>query len=161
MEQAGSRRRGTPFGNLLSKAHTRRRHADTPYMVNEQTTRTDLDFDDPLLQAKLDALRDDPAEYDRLDFGLVVMDLEGTVTAYNTVESRFAGVSPKRAVGLNFFTDVAPCTNNYLVSGRFEGAPVLDEAIDYVFTVKMHPTRVRLRLLRDDRSGRQYLAVKW
>jgi len=62
---------------------------------------------------------------------------------------------------LVFFTEVAPCTNNYLVAGRFEEESTLDETIDYTFTVKMRPTQVKLRLLKDDRAERQYLAVKW
>lgn len=119
-----------------------------------------LDFDDPLLRDKLDAMRDDPKAYDDLDFGLVAMDLTGSVLAYNLEESRFAGIAVDHVVGLTFFTDVAPCTNNYLVSGRFEEESELDETINYVFTLRMRPTPVRLRLLKDERVGRQYLAVQ-
>jgi photoactive yellow protein len=89
------------------------------------------------------------------------MDLDGIVLAYNAVEARFAGVSPDRALGLTFFTDIAPCTNNYLVAGRFDEEPELDETIDYVFSVRMRPTSVRLRLLKNERAGRQYIAVEW
>jgi hypothetical protein len=60
-----------------------------------------------------------------------------------------------------FFCDIAPCPNNYLVSGRFNAASELDDTIDYVFTVKMRPRPVQLRLLKNERSGRQYVAVKW
>lgn len=130
-------------------------------MTNESPVRATIGFEDPRLAKYLDEVRDDPAAYDTLEFGLIAMDLEGTVVAYNEHESRFAGISPERVIGTMFFTDVAPCTNNYLVSGRFEDELNLDEIIDYVFTVKMRPTPVRLRLLKDDRAGRQYLAVKW
>jgi photoactive yellow protein len=60
---------------------------------------------------------------------------------------------------LNFFTDVAPCTNNYLVAGRFDEPGALDERLDYVFTFRMKPTPVRLRLMRDEGADRQFLAV--
>ena len=124
-------------------------------------TASHLAFETPELGAALDALGADPAGYDALDFGLVAMDLAGTVLAYNELETQFAGVSARHAVGLVFFTDIAPCTNNYLVSGRFDEEAQLDETIDYVFTVKMRPKVVRLRLLKNERSERQYLAVKW
>lgn len=119
-----------------------------------------IEFDSAQLWTQLDALHNDPARYDALDFGLVGMDLDGTVVAYNSVEAELAGISADRVLGLVFFTDVAPCTNNYLVAGRFEEESLLDETIDYVFTIKMRPTPVRLRMLRDERLGRQYLAVK-
>jgi photoactive yellow protein len=130
-------------------------------MANDDATALGLAFEAPGLCARLDALRDDPARYDDLGFGLVAMDLDGTVLAYNRLEAEFAGVSAAHALGLIFFCDIAPCTNNYLVSGRFEAEPQLDETIDYVFTVKMRPRPVKLRLLKDERAGRQYLAVKW
>lgn len=122
---------------------------------------SNIEFDAPLLQDHLDALGNEPARYDELEFGLVAMDLDGIVLAYNRRESVFAGLPPERALGFCFFTDVAPCTNNYLVSGRFDDESVLDETLAYTFTVKMRPTPVRLRMLKKEQSGRQYLAVKW
>jgi photoactive yellow protein len=128
-------------------------------MTNENTN-LGINFEMPLLGAQLDAMRNDSASYDGLDFGLVAMDLDGTVVAYNRVESQLAGLSQERVIGLEFFTDVAPCTNNYLVSGRYQEAASLDEFLDYTFTLKMRPTPVRLRLLKSERADRQYLAIK-
>jgi photoactive yellow protein len=128
-------------------------------MPTEISTRVSISFEAPLLQAELDAMRGNPSLYDALEFGLIVMDLDGAVIAYNACESAFAGIPAERVLGLVFFTDIAPCTNNYLVAGRFEEEWVLDETIDYVFTLKMRPTAVRLRMLKDERAGRQYLAV--
>jgi photoactive yellow protein len=130
-------------------------------MINQDDRQVGTGFDDPALRATLDAMKDEPGAYDRLEFGLVGMLLDGTVVAYNKREAEFAGVDPAHAIGLNFFDDVAPCTNNYLVFGRFDESSELDEIIDYVFTVRMHPLRVRLRLLKDEHAGRQYLAVAW
>jgi photoactive yellow protein len=127
-------------------------------------------FDDPDL---LGALESVPlAEIDGLGFGLVVMDRDGIVVGYNQRESRLSGLPPAEVTGRNFFTDVGPCTNNYLVAQRYADAgqhrdpnghsdPVdLDERLDYVFTFRMAPTPVRLRLLARKRSPRQYLAVQ-
>ena len=120
----------------------------------------ELDFADPGLFAELEAMAADPARFDDLAFGLVGMDADGIVFAYNRFESECAGISAERCIGLNFFTDVAPCTNNYLVAGRFEDESTLDETIDYVFTLKMRPTRVALRMLKSEPSEHQYLAIR-
>ncbi len=133
-------------------------------MTNEAgtaVTAATLEFDSPHLRAALVALASEPARYDELGFGLIAMDLAGVVTAYNRVEARFAGVAPERAIGLTFFVDVAPCTNNYLVAGRYDEESLLDETINYVFAVKMRPTAVRLRMLKEEHAGVQFLAVKW
>jgi hypothetical protein len=45
------------------------------------------------------------------------------------------------------------------VAFRFENEPVLDAIIDYVFTFRMKPTAVKLRLLRQN-GRRMYLAVE-
>ncbi|GAC1306260.1 MAG: hypothetical protein NVS2B3_03320 [Vulcanimicrobiaceae bacterium] len=129
-------------------------------MANQFSTRTAVAFDAPHLQRQLDEMSGDPGRYDELDFGVVAMDLEGTVVAYNRFEAEAAGIDAGRVLDANFFTDVAPCTNNYLVSGRFDDESTLDETIDYVFTLRMRPTPVRLRLLKDERVGRQYVLVE-
>src|SRR5450755_1200873 len=95
-----------------------------------------------------------------LDFGLIVMDRSGEVIAYNAVESRRSGLDRHRVLGRNFFVDVGPSTNNYLVAERFHESEDLDEELDYVFTFRMAPTPVRLRLMARSGSGRQYLAVR-
>ncbi len=130
-------------------------------MANADTVSTTIDFDAPNLWRFLEDQHSDPASYDRIPFGIIGMDGEGTVFAYNRAESLLAGLLPEQVIGLNFFSDVAPCTNNYLVAARFEDEAQLDETIDYVFTVKMRPKRVRLRMLKDAAVDRQYLAVTW
>ncbi len=118
--------------------------------------RTGVAFDDPDL---LDVL-ESAADVDALAFGLIVMDRSGDVVAYNAYESARAGISPERVLGRNFFTSVGPCTDNYLVSERFRSEPDLDDELDYVFTLRMRPTPVRLRLLARAGSPRQYLVVR-
>jgi photoactive yellow protein len=119
-------------------------------------------FADPGL---LDAL--EAAPLDRIDdfgFGLIVMDREGQVIGYNQAESQLSGLPVPEVTGRNFFVEVGPCTNNYLVAQRYQERASeqgeLDEQLDYVFTYRMAPTPVRLRLLARKGSSRQYLAVE-
>ena len=114
-------------------------------------------FDAPDLLAVLD--RAPMSSMDALQFGLIVMDRGGEVIWYNAYESERAGLSQERVVGRNFFTSVGPCTNNYLIAQRYIDEPDLDEIIDFVFTLRMTPTPVRVRMMARDGSPRQYLAV--
>jgi len=82
------------------------------------------------------------------------------VTSYNRFESALSGMPPEKVVGKNFFTEVAPCTNNFLVATRFETESSLDDIVDYVFTYRMSPTKVRLRLLKDAAAGWKFLCVE-
>lgn len=108
------------------------------------------------------ALEDlDNDAYDELDFGLIKMDRKGNVLAYNKWEAQLAANNQEAVIGKNFFTQIAPCTNNFMVSekyGLFQGQ--LDESMDYVFTYRIKPTPVRLRLLAHESSSNQYLAVQ-
>ena len=88
------------------------------------------------------------------------MDRAGTVVGYNDFEARRAGIPARKALGRNFFRSLGPCTNNYLVAQRYLDEPDLDDELDYVFTLRMAPTPVRLRLLARAGSPRMYLAVR-
>jgi photoactive yellow protein len=116
-----------------------------------------LNFSDPQLYDELERLS--ASELDALEIGVVQMDPAGTVTAYNQTEARLSGLTSEQVVGKNFFNQVAPCTNNYLVAHRFVGEPVLDATIDYVFTLKMRPTKVQLRMLAHPDRVHHYLIV--
>lgn len=114
-------------------------------------------FADPGL---LDAL--ESASLDVIDdfgFGLIVMDRDGRVLGYNQAESKLSGLPADEVIGRNFFVEIGPCTNNYLIAQRYQDSEGLDEQLDYVFTYRMAPTPVRLRLLARRGSPRQYLAV--
>lgn len=115
-------------------------------------------FSAPDLLDRLEGL--DAQALDDLPFGVIAMTTDGIVNAYNSAEASLSGLSPSRVIGLHFFTSVAPCTNNYLVAHRFETESALDLTIDYVFTLRMAPTRVHLRLLKDPDASRMYLVVR-
>lgn len=119
-------------------------------------------FGDPGL---LDALESVPVGHiDDLEFGLIVMGRDGGVTGYNQAESTLSGLPVDEVAGRNFFIEVGPCTNNYLIAQRYQDCAAqdqdLDEQLDYVFTYRMSPTPVRLRLMARRGSARQYLAVR-
>jgi photoactive yellow protein len=95
-------------------------------------------------------------------FGVVRLDDDGTVEFYNRYESELSGVDPSDAVGKNFFTQLAPCSNNQLFQGQFEKGvrrDRLDERFTYTFTYKMRPTLVDVRLYRDA-SGRNWVLIQ-
>ena len=105
----------------------------------------------------------DRSSADSSDFGIVEVDDAGVIKLYNKYESDLASIAPDAAEGKNFFTQVAPCTNNRLFYGRFqEGVKGndLNAEMDYVFTYKMRPTRVKIHMYRDPREGRNFVFVK-
>ncbi len=121
-------------------------------------TEVGTSFDAPELLDELESL--DGAGLDTLTFGVVAMSHDGVVVAYNAAESALSGLSRDRVVGRHFFSAVAPCTNNFMVSHCFETEAVLDRTIDYVFTLRMKPRKVKLRMLKRADARSMYLAVR-
>jgi len=102
-----------------------------------------------------------PTELDALDFGVVKMDTQGQILAYNRYEADLAAKNAQEVLGKNFFTQIAPCTNNFLIAAKYVEYPEKrDEVLDYVFTYRIKPTRVQLRLLVDPARSEQFLLVR-
>ncbi|MEQ8410964.1 MAG: hypothetical protein RIC51_08120 [Erythrobacter sp.] len=100
---------------------------------------------------------------DAADFGIVKVDDEGKIELYNHYEAELAGVTPAAAEGRNFFTEIAPCTNNKLFYGRFKSgveADDLDAEFNYTFTYKLRPTNVAIHMKRDKESKSNWVFVK-
>lgn len=120
-----------------------------------------LEFNQADILGPLEAL--DDAELDNLDFGVIGFDADTAVRRYNAFESKLAGLAPQRVLGNALFTAVAPCMNNFLVAQRFgdaaASATFLDATIDYVFTLRMRPAKVTLRLLASPTSALRYVLV--
>lgn len=102
-------------------------------------------------------------DVDRLLFGVIGFDSEYAVRVYNRPESIAAGLALERVLGCHIFDSVAPCMNNFLVAQRFADAAsfngTLDVTIDYVLTLRMKPTPVRLRLLAHPALRYRYILV--
>jgi photoactive yellow protein len=126
--------------------------------MNELLT---LAFSQTDIATRLDGM--DAAEMDALDFGVIGFDADTQVQRYNSMESKLAGLSLPRVLGQPLFTAVAPCMNNFLVAQRFEDAAAegsaLDATIDYVFTLRMRPVKVKLRLLATPGTALRYVLV--
>jgi photoactive yellow protein len=99
---------------------------------------------------------------DAQPFGIVQVDDAGVIQLYNKWESEMAAVPVSSAEGKNFFTQVAPCTNNRLVFGKFKDGVAkgeIDAEFNYTFTYKMKPTNVQIRLLRHAASRTNWVLV--
>ncbi|MES3630646.1 MAG: PAS domain-containing protein [Longimonas sp.] len=147
----------TPKGGDDSRAEN---EADGAADASDTAEATDLAFDDPLVGEKL---RDASAEKrNAAPFGIIELDDEGTVQFFNRYESELSGVDPEKALGQNYFNELAPCSNNRIFYGRFrEGiaSGEMDEHFTYTFTYKMRPTLVDVHLYRDD-AGRNWIMVR-
>ncbi len=115
------------------------------------------DFEDITI-AHLDDLNQEQS--DMLPFGVVGLSSEGLVEIYNRTESMLAGLPRESVVGTHFFANTAQCMNNYLVAQRFEDEPELDASLNFVLTLRMRPTPVRLRLLQTASASRRYILIQ-
>ncbi len=97
---------------------------------------------------------------DTLPFGVVGFKADTLVQVYNATEARMSGLDPATVMGVPFFDAVAQCMNNFMVAQRFEDEPEIDDIVPYVLTLRMRPTRVRLRLLATPGIARRYILIE-
>ena len=106
----------------------------------------------------------DVALLDAMGFGVIGFDHDGLVQRYNRFESQAAGLRAERVLGQDLFLAVAPCMNNFMVAQRFIDARAsqapLDDTINYVLTLRMRPTKVKLRLLYQPGAALAYVLVQ-
>lgn len=126
------------------------------------TTTTKNTFVPQKLIDNLDVLT--ASQADKIPFGVVKLDDQGNIEIYNKYNyDEFADFGNMNVIGKNYFTDVAPCANNFIFSGRFKRgvqSGSLDHEFEYCFTYKLMPTDVRVRLYRDKDSGSNWIFVK-
>jgi len=102
-------------------------------------------------------------ELDNLDFGVIQVDDLGTVKSYNRKQSTQTGTPVDKAMGANFFNEIAPCTNNSLFLGIFKkgvGQGEMNTIFPYTFTYRMKPTNVLIHLYRCPRTSSNWILVK-
>ena len=106
----------------------------------------------------LEAMSDE--DRDALPFGVVGFAEDTTVNIYNATEAQMSGLDAATVIGIPFFDAVAQCMNNFMVAQRFEDEPDLDDIVPYVLTLRMRPTKVRLRLLAAAGKSRRYVLIE-
>jgi photoactive yellow protein len=82
---------------------------------------------------------------ENMEYGAMEVDRAGTILRYNDAEAEISGRNPEDSIGLNFFTEIAPCTRKPEFLGRFmDGVKNgnLDCSFEFLFDTKMKPTRV-------------------
>lgn len=102
-------------------------------------------------------------ELDALPFGAIRLDKEGKILSYNMTESKLTGRDPKRVIGRNFFTEVAPCTNVQSFAGRFREGVAKGEMhiiFPYRFDFQMAPRDVTVTLFYSAQTGTAWVFVR-
>ncbi len=134
--------------------HRRYRRVDIARILQEQE-------DDGGLHTRLPAMS--RRDIDALSVGVIQLSDDGMVLLYSAAESGFSGIAVAEAEGQNFFTELAPCTNNSILYGRFRDgvkSGELDLRVNYTFTYRMRPTFVALHLYRDSVTATNWLLVE-
>ena len=88
-------------------------------------------------------------DLNKLAFGAIELDANGTVLKYNAAEGAITGRDPASVIGKNFFRDVAPCTATPKFKGVFDAGVKnndLNTIFEYVFDYQMVPTKVRVHM---------------
>jgi photoactive yellow protein len=102
-------------------------------------------------------------DIDKLAFGAIELDRNGTVLKYNAAEGAITGRNPAAVIGKNFFRDVAPCTSKPAFKGVFDAGVRnndLNTMFEYVFDYQMKPTKVKVHMKKALSSGNFWIFVK-
>jgi photoactive yellow protein len=90
-----------------------------------------VDFQGTDISGILDRLPDE--DRNRLPFGVVKLDTQGKILAYNMAEAEISGVRVQDVIGKNFFLEVAVCTQRPEFYGRFRDAMDNDRVLNLIF----------------------------
>jgi photoactive yellow protein len=107
--------------------------------------------------------RMDEEELNGLPFGAIRLDQDGRILKYNATEGKLTGRDPKKVIGKNFFTDVAPCTNVQAFAGRFrEGfeKKEMHAIFPYRFDFDMAPRDVSVTLFYSRQTDSAWVFVR-
>lgn len=102
-------------------------------------------------------------DLDKLAFGAIELDKNGTVLKYNSAEGAITGRDPATVIGKNFFRDVAPCTAKPAFKGVFDAgvkAGNLNTMFEYVFDYQMQATKVKVHMKRSISGTSYWVFVK-
>ncbi|MCI0572073.1 MAG: PAS domain-containing protein [Myxococcaceae bacterium] len=102
-------------------------------------------------------------DFDALPFGLIQLDADGHILTYNATESLQSRVDKRRAVGRQYFEQVAPCTNTAAFRGRLDALAARGggaESFDYCFRLPWGERPARIRLMVGEDGSRWVLVTK-
>jgi photoactive yellow protein len=106
-----------------------------------------------------------PDQLDRLPFGVIRLNGDGTITSYNAAEARHARREPAAVIGKNFFTEVAPCTAVQGFAGRLDAmrqrGVAATEHFGFVFRLPWTRCTVRLALTYAPDTDTAVVIVDW
>jgi photoactive yellow protein len=101
-------------------------------------------------------------QLDELPFGVIQVDRDGIVLAYNAIEARLADLDPAKVIGKNFFTEVAPCTNVEEFGQRFRDGIArgkLHDTFPFRFTFSKGPLHVMVTLHHEEGNDHAWIFV--
>jgi photoactive yellow protein len=90
-------------------------------------------------------------QLDTLPFGVVHLDRDGKVLAFNHAEKRLSGLPEREYIGRNFFTEIAPCSDVQDFKGRFTeflNGNHLSERFDFAYRFRAYTVDVQITFLR-------------
>ena len=102
-------------------------------------------------------------QLDRLPFGAIRLDKDGTILSYNLSEAALTGRQKEKVIGRNFFTEVAPCTNVQDFAGRFREGMAKKELhaiFPYRFDFQMAPRDVTVTLFYSKQTDFAWVFVR-
>jgi photoactive yellow protein len=103
-----------------------------------------------------------PRDLDGLPFGVVQLDSTGRIILYNKAEGKLARFDPESAIGKNFFTEVAPCTNVVGFRDQFDQgvrSGQLNVVLEWQFTGENMPL-VQVHMKKAKVDNRFWLFIK-
>lgn len=96
----------------------------------ENISARELDLTDEALRSHVEQLS--PEALDALPFGVIRLDDAGKVTFYSRTEAEQSGFGDRKAIGRDFFTQLAPCLGTPEFMQRIERARQ-DGTLDVMF----------------------------
>jgi photoactive yellow protein len=119
----------------------------------------------PFMGSKIDDLIRDRTdeEVNAMPYGAIELDKSGAILRFNDAEAELSGLKPEEVVGLNFFTEVAPCTRRPEFLGRFlDGVRRgdLNALFEFTFDGPVAHTRVWVSLKKAPRTETYWCFIK-
>lgn len=127
-------------------------------MMGDRTDLPDIDDDD--LATRLETMPDDVR--DGLPFGTVKLAADGTVVVFGRQEAAQSGLAVAKAVGRNWFRDVAPCMDTPTIRTQLGGPPdkgPVDIAFDHTGDFRDPRARLHVRMMQTDDLAHVWIAI--